>query len=104
MIVGVAAGSKYSMALSDAGIYFSPAKNLIILGEVYSWGWGEFGKLGHGSGKSLTMAEKIPNLTNIISIACFKNHSMAIQGGTGNIYSWGCGEHGRLGTSFFGKL
>eukprot|EP01127_Copromyxa_protea_P020258 TRINITY_DN6742_c0_g1_i1.p1 TRINITY_DN6742_c0_g1~~TRINITY_DN6742_c0_g1_i1.p1 ORF type:complete len:679 (-),score=151.94 TRINITY_DN6742_c0_g1_i1:3-1997(-) len=83
IIVAVAAGSSFSVALSSKG-------------ELYSWGWGEFGKLGQGRGGSLTAPEKIAGISNIISVACFQNHVMAIQD-TGAIYTWGCGEHGRLG-------
>ena len=40
IIVSVASGSRHALALSNRG-------------EVFSWGWGVQGQLGHGESKSL---------------------------------------------------
>nr|QHB15577.1 putative E3 ubiquitin-protein ligase HERC1 [Bemisia tabaci] len=68
-------------------------------GQVYSWGDGDYGKLGHGG----TSTQKQPKLiTGVLSgkkVVCIHvgyRHSAAVTS-TGELYTWGEGEHGRLG-------
>ncbi|XP_047141184.2 probable E3 ubiquitin-protein ligase HERC1 isoform X1 [Hydra vulgaris] len=68
-------------------------------GVVYSWGDGEFGKLGHGN----VATQKLPKVIRgvfknqiITFISAGSRHSAAITK-DGDLYTWGEGEHGRLG-------
>ena len=46
-ISAVHCGAEYTIALSTSGL------------EVYSWGWGDFGRLGHGDGNDVSVPRPI---------------------------------------------
>lgn len=83
--VAVHSGGKHSLALT-------------LDGKVFSWGEGEDGKLGHGNRLSLDRPKLIESLKSkrIRDIACGSSHSAAISS-SGELYTWGSGEYGRLG-------
>ncbi|CAG9853588.1 unnamed protein product [Phyllotreta striolata] len=68
-------------------------------GQVYSWGDGDYGKLGHGNSATHKQPERIggPFLEKTIKfINAGYRHSAAITD-DGKLYTWGEGDHGRLG-------
>ncbi|KAK9747381.1 Regulator of chromosome condensation (RCC1) repeat [Popillia japonica] len=83
--VAVHSGGKHAMALT-------------LDGKVFSWGEGEDGKLGHGNRLNLDKPKLIETLRSkrIRDIACGSSHSAAITS-SGELYTWGLGEYGRLG-------
>ncbi|CAG9815802.1 unnamed protein product [Phaedon cochleariae] len=83
--IGVNSGGKHCLALS--------ADN-----DVYSWGEGDDGKLGHGNRTSCETPKLIELLQGyeVVDIACGGAHSAAITA-SGNLYTWGKGRYGRLG-------
>ncbi|XP_052902276.1 probable E3 ubiquitin-protein ligase HERC2 [Anopheles moucheti] len=83
--VAVHSGGKHAMALT-------------LDGKVFSWGEGEDGKLGHGNRLTLEKPKLIETLRTkrIRDIACGSSHSAAITS-SGELYTWGLGEYGRLG-------
>lgn len=83
--VAVHSGGKHAMALT-------------LDGKVFSWGEGEDGKLGHGNRLNLDKPKLIEVLRSkkIRDIACGSSHSAAITS-SGELYTWGLGEYGRLG-------
>lgn len=66
-------------------------------GDVYSWGRGEFGRLGHGDTDTKSHPHVIEALVGhkINHIAAGGYHSGAMN--DNEVYTWGCGEYGRLG-------
>ncbi|BBN20285.1 hypothetical protein MPTK1_8g17940 [Marchantia polymorpha subsp. ruderalis] len=85
-LVDIAAGGWHSMALTAKG-------------EVYGWGRGEHGRLGFGDDKSSKMVPAQVNLLEdefIIQISCGGTHSVALTK-DGRMFSFGRGDHGRLG-------
>ena len=66
--------------------------------ECFSWGWGDFGRLGHGDyvdaflPKSMDVLRSVP----ISVIACGDNHCHAVSN-EGVVYSWGRNQNGQLG-------
>lgn len=67
-------------------------------GEVYSWGDGKFGRLGHGSESTLGVPRIIDRLrgVRITQVSCGGFHTAAVCE-EGQCYTWGGGEHGQLG-------
>ncbi|CAK9867327.1 unnamed protein product [Sphagnum jensenii] len=65
---------------------------------VYSWGWGDFGRLGHGNSTDLFIPQPIRVLKGleIRQIACGDSHCLAITG-DGDVFSWGRNQNGQLG-------
>lgn len=83
--VAVHSGGKHAMALT-------------LDGKVFSWGEGEDGKLGHNNRITLDKPKLIEALRSkrVRDIACGSSHSAAITS-SGELYTWGLGEYGRLG-------
>ncbi|KAK9875129.1 hypothetical protein WA026_005922 [Henosepilachna vigintioctopunctata] len=67
-------------------------------GGVYSWGYGDGGRLGHGDNTAKEEPTLIQALLNadIIDIICGTSYSAAISS-NGSLYTWGKGNYGRLG-------
>lgn len=83
--VAVNSGGKHCIALSADG-------------EVFSWGEGEDGKLGHGNRDSYDRPKLIESLSGlgVIDVACGSAHSACITN-QGHVLTWGKGRYGRLG-------
>lgn len=71
-------------------------------GNVYSWGRGDYGQLGHGNAENVTQPklietfESLPEDNRVIHISCGDNHSTAVTK-LGDVYTWGFGEMCQLG-------
>ena len=69
-------------------------------GEVYSWGDGYKGKLGHNDQESRDIPTRIdPSAFGgefVVVVACGGIHSAAVTR-EGSVFTWGCGSDGRLG-------
>ncbi|XP_020805471.1 probable E3 ubiquitin-protein ligase HERC2 [Drosophila serrata] len=83
--VAVNSGGKHCLALTTEG-------------EVYAWGEGEDGKLGHGNRMSYDRPKLVEHLNgmSVADIACGSAHSAAITA-SGHVLTWGKGRYGRLG-------
>lgn len=83
--VAVNSGGKHCLALTAEG-------------EVYSWGEGDDGKLGHGTKSSSDRPRVIEALRGkeVTDIACGGAHSACVTV-NGELYTWGKGRYGRLG-------
>ncbi|GMG99831.1 hypothetical protein Nepgr_001671 [Nepenthes gracilis] len=66
--------------------------------QVYSWGWGDFGRLGHGNSSDLFTPHPIKALdgVKIKQIVCGDSHCLALTI-LGNVASWGRNQNGQLG-------
>jgi len=82
-IVSVASGLYHSLALSAEG-------------EVYSWGRGLFGALGHGDVAERTAPSKIESLSCIERIAADLNWTSAAVDEDGRLFTWGRASIGDL--------
>jgi RCC1 and BTB domain-containing protein len=67
-------------------------------GELFTWGGGMYGKLGHGSESGCSTPRKVEGLgdVHVGSVACGSRHTVAVTS-TGAIYSWGDKENGVAG-------
>ena len=71
---------------------------LTAFGEVYTWGRGGFGRLGHGDTQTLSDPKFVSALEGIecCQVACGFAYT-AVVTTEGALYTWGAGENGRLG-------
>lgn len=83
--IAVHSGGRHALALTADG-------------RVFSWGEGDDGKLGNGT----TTTSESPRLIEALDgfrirdIAAGSSHSAAVTS-SGELYTWGLGEYGRLG-------
>ena len=65
-------------------------------GEVFSWGAGSAGQLGHPSKLRRRVPTKIEALADVVDVSAGETHAMALDT-AGALYVWGSNQHGRLG-------
>eukprot|EP01006_Ploeotia_vitrea_P025095 TRINITY_DN57923_c0_g1_i1.p1 TRINITY_DN57923_c0_g1~~TRINITY_DN57923_c0_g1_i1.p1 ORF type:complete len:429 (-),score=37.68 TRINITY_DN57923_c0_g1_i1:538-1803(-) len=67
-------------------------------GDVFSWGNGKNGRLGHGDTMKKMRPKRIPGIPEPIgAVAAGGAHSIALSKDCQHVYTWGCGGNGRLG-------
>mmetsp|Transcript_2410 Transcript_2410/g.4500 ORF Transcript_2410/g.4500 Transcript_2410/m.4500 type:complete len:1051 (+) Transcript_2410:95-3247(+) len=82
-LIQVACGQSHILALNDKG-------------DVFTWGCGTYGQLGHGVKGNLNRPRPVLAGKSIAQVAAGRYHSLALTS-FGVLYSWGCGENGQLG-------
>mmetsp|Transcript_35801 Transcript_35801/g.55083 ORF Transcript_35801/g.55083 Transcript_35801/m.55083 type:complete len:595 (+) Transcript_35801:211-1995(+) len=67
-------------------------------GEVYTWGRGDDGRLGHGDNGWKYVPRKAQELNGkvIVQVTCGSYHTAAVAA-NGDLYTWGGGMYGKLG-------
>jgi len=67
-------------------------------GELFTWGSGGHGRLGHGNTETITKPTLIKSVETIAfaQVSVGFNHMLALTD-TGWVYAWGAGLHGELG-------
>jgi alpha-tubulin suppressor-like RCC1 family protein len=65
---------------------------------LFTWGRGQHGRLGHGTGESEAIPRLVEGLlgTTVLSVSCGDYHTLCLT--TSGIYSFGLGLSGRLGS------
>lgn len=84
-IVGASCGTTYSAVISSAG-------------EVYTFGQGRFGKLGHGNSDDKTVPTLITALKShkVVDVSCGTSHTLCATD-QGKVFVFGDGDFGKLG-------
>ncbi|RLU17868.1 hypothetical protein DMN91_010107 [Ooceraea biroi] len=86
-IVYIACGSTYSAAISANG-------------ELYTWGRGNYGRLGHGNFDDVMIPTLVTTLKGhtVIHVACGNSDAQTLcVTASGIVFSWGDGSYGKLG-------
>eukprot|EP00736_Rhodelphis_marinus_P014059 Rmarinus@m.24917 len=67
-------------------------------GRVYTWGSGNHCQLGHGDRRGLSAPRQVDALSGltVCDVSCGFYHTAAVTL-TGAMYTWGAGDHGKLG-------
>lgn len=85
-VIQIECGAQFSLALTKAG-------------EVWTWGKGDYFRLGHGSDQHVRKPTPIQGLRGkkVIHVAVGALHCLAVTD-TGQVYAWGDNDHGQQGT------
>lgn len=70
---------------------------LLLAGDVYCYGSGTEGQIGHGSTSNVRAPRLVLKGKHICDVAAGRYHTMCLSA-HGVLYAWGCGESGQLGT------
>ena len=66
--------------------------------QVYSWGWGDFGRLGTGDVKDVFIPCPLPALAGrrVASVACGDTHTL-VATAEGQLFAFGRNQNGQCG-------
>jgi alpha-tubulin suppressor-like RCC1 family protein len=81
----ISCGAFHSAALTEAG-------------ELFTWGCGLRGQLGHGNTVDHTEPFIVDKISLVMQVECAAESTIA-RTSDGNVYTWGSGAHGCLGHS-----
>ncbi|XP_028319694.1 alsin isoform X3 [Gouania willdenowi] len=100
LLRGVARSRFRAVALSPLGGGGPEAPEMLptLQTEVWSWGNGQHGQLGHGDtvARSQPLCIKSLNNKEVVRVAAGAHHSVALTAQC-QVYSWGCNSCGQLG-------
>lgn len=84
------------MVQVTCGSYHTAA--VAVNGDLYTWGGGMYGKLGHGTENGHSTPKRVEGLVglSVQQIACGSRHTAVITS-TGALYTWGDKENGVAG-------
>lgn len=85
-VMSLTCGADHTTAYSESGL------------QLFTWGWGDFGRLGHGNSSDLFTPQPVKALQGIMikQIACGDSHCLAVTM-DGHVQSWGRNQNGQLG-------
>lgn len=83
-VINICAGFRHSAAVTTEGY-------------LYTWGEGEFGKLGHGDTVSHNTPTLVADLSGVGSVSCGNTHTLVLSADGKTVWSFGSGEWGKLG-------
>ncbi|MGH0117414.1 UNVERIFIED_CONTAM: hypothetical protein FKN15_034601 [Acipenser sinensis] len=84
VVVCMFAGYRHSAAVTEDG-------------ELYTWGEGDFGRLGHGDSNSRNIPTLVKDVSNVGEVSCGSSHTIALSKGGRTVWSFGGGDNGKLG-------
>lgn len=79
-------GAEYSLAVAEAEK------------QIYSWGWGDFGRLGTGDVKDVFIPCPLPAMAGrqVASVACGDTHTL-VATAAGELFAFGRNQNGQCG-------
>lgn len=84
VVVCVSAGYRHSAAVTCDG-------------ELYTWGEGDFGRLGHSDSQSRNVPTLVKDISSVGQVACGSSHTIAVAQDGRTVWSFGGGDNGKLG-------
>ncbi|RUS88143.1 hypothetical protein EGW08_004105, partial [Elysia chlorotica] len=79
----------------SAGYRHSAA--VTVDGELYTWGEGDHGRLGHGDKTPSNIPKQVKEIGPVGQVACGSSHTLVISQDGKTVWSFGGGDNGKLG-------
>ncbi|XP_035829751.1 probable E3 ubiquitin-protein ligase HERC1 isoform X3 [Aplysia californica] len=79
----------------SAGYRHSAA--VTVDGELYTWGEGDYMRLGHGDKTSRNLPKQVKEIGPVGQVACGSSHTLALSQDGKTVWSFGGGDSGKLG-------
>ncbi|XP_028317880.1 probable E3 ubiquitin-protein ligase HERC1 [Gouania willdenowi] len=84
VVVCVSAGYRHSAAVTNDG-------------ELYTWGEGDFGRLGHSDSQGRNLPTLVKDISGVGQVTCGSSHTIAVAQDGRTVWSFGGGDNGKLG-------
>ncbi|XP_055489136.1 LOW QUALITY PROTEIN: probable E3 ubiquitin-protein ligase HERC1 [Leucoraja erinacea] len=84
IVICVSAGYRHSASVTSDG-------------ELYTWGEGDFGRLGHSDSRSRNLPSLVKDISSVGQVACGSSHTLAVSQDGRTVWSFGGGDNGKLG-------
>ncbi|KAJ1212712.1 hypothetical protein NDU88_000365 [Pleurodeles waltl] len=84
VVVCVSAGYRHSAAVTSDG-------------ELYTWGEGDFGRLGHRDSQSRSTPTLVKDISGVGQVSCGSSNTVAVSQDGLTVWSFGGGDNGKLG-------
>lgn len=65
-------------------------------GDLYTWGKGKTGALGHGNNDDVLTPQKVKNLEGIVKVECGNDYTVVLDD-EGRLFTFGNNTYGQLG-------
>ena len=82
MIRQVSAGYRHTAAVTEEG-------------ELFTWGEGDYGRLGHGDSNGRNVPTLVKDITNVGQVACGSAYTLAVSLDGRTVWSFGSGDNGK---------
>ncbi|KAL5252247.1 hypothetical protein ACHWQZ_G015137 [Mnemiopsis leidyi] len=84
VVVNVSAGYRHSACVCEDG-------------TLWTWGEGDYGRLGHGDTLSRDSPKCVIDINNVGQVSCGSSHTLAVSKDGRTTWSFGGGDNGKLG-------
>ncbi|XP_071965475.1 probable E3 ubiquitin-protein ligase HERC1 isoform X2 [Antedon mediterranea] len=84
VVVGISAGYRHSACITHDG-------------QLYTWGEGDYGRLGHGDSNSKNCPTLVKDISSVGQVLCGSSHTIAVSQDGRTVWSFGGGDNGKLG-------
>ncbi|XP_033110692.1 probable E3 ubiquitin-protein ligase HERC1 [Anneissia japonica] len=84
VVVGISAGYRHSACITHDG-------------QLYTWGEGDYGRLGHGDSNSKNCPTLVKDISSVGQVICGSSHTIAVSQDGRTVWSFGGGDNGKLG-------
>lgn len=69
-------------------------------GELFTWGEGDYGRLGHGDSNCRNVPTLVKDVTNVGQVACGSAYTLAVSLDSRTVWSFGSADNGEFFYAF----